>query len=247
MKSKETFFVIENFIDSFHEEYGISPSVAEIAKGVGLSAATISRNLQKMREKGIVEYAGKRSLVTRGMKERRLSSWDDDRKWKVAYALCRLKKYGPMKICSLRRAAIESKKARQKNWEEYQKSVELCKILGLGESPSYRRDVQVADIVIQQSIDRRRSEIDLLTRANIVFDIVTKCLTDKEVKVIDDLYVEKRGWPTGTFYHDENTGSISRIRKRAFMKLGDLAQNYLSDEEADRILEENKKKQNEFV
>ena len=65
-KKPEYFAGIERFIDEYKEmNGGASPSIKMIARGVGLSEATVCKYLKVMREKGIVECEGHRHITTR--------------------------------------------------------------------------------------------------------------------------------------------------------------------------------------
>ena len=44
---------IENFIDEYYEETGLSPEIAEIAEGTGISKSSVGRYLLKMTDEGI--------------------------------------------------------------------------------------------------------------------------------------------------------------------------------------------------
>ena len=63
-KNQEYFTLLERFIDSYIDSQGVSPSTREIASGTGLSLATVSRYLSYMREKGMIDYVGQRSIIT---------------------------------------------------------------------------------------------------------------------------------------------------------------------------------------
>ena len=41
---------IENFIDEYYEETGLSPEIAEIAEGTGISKSSVGRYLLKMEQ-----------------------------------------------------------------------------------------------------------------------------------------------------------------------------------------------------
>lgn len=70
MRSKNTeyFKLLESFIDNFTETNGYSPSTLEISKGTDLSTATVSRYLQYMRDHNMIEYTGRRNIVTQRKK-----------------------------------------------------------------------------------------------------------------------------------------------------------------------------------
>lgn len=67
MRSKNPayFDLLIRFIDDYIDNYGRSPSTQEIAGGTGLSPATVSRYLSRMREDGIIDYSGHRNIVTK--------------------------------------------------------------------------------------------------------------------------------------------------------------------------------------
>ncbi|MBQ4557742.1 MAG: helix-turn-helix domain-containing protein [Clostridia bacterium] len=58
MRTKNTEFItkMEQFIDAFQRDNGVSPTVIEIAEGTGMSKSNVSRYLQYMRENGIINY-----------------------------------------------------------------------------------------------------------------------------------------------------------------------------------------------
>ena len=65
-KNAETIEAIEKFISEYVDEYGTSPSVQEIADGIGVSKPTASRYINYMRENGILDGDGShRSIVTK--------------------------------------------------------------------------------------------------------------------------------------------------------------------------------------
>lgn len=43
----EYFTLIENFINEYREQHGVSPSLREIGRGIGISYATVSRHLAR--------------------------------------------------------------------------------------------------------------------------------------------------------------------------------------------------------
>ena len=64
-KNQAHFSLLEQFIDSYIDSQGVSPSTREIATGTGLSLATVSRYLSYMRENGMIDYVGPRNIITR--------------------------------------------------------------------------------------------------------------------------------------------------------------------------------------
>ena len=67
-KKAEYCAMIEDYINSFRNRQGSSPSVRQIAAGVGLAVGTVSKYLSYMRENGILETDGHRSITTRKSK-----------------------------------------------------------------------------------------------------------------------------------------------------------------------------------
>lgn len=69
MRTKNTEFItkMEQFIDAFQRDNGVSPTVIEIAEGTGMSKSNVSRYLQYMRENGIINYDStkRRSIETK--------------------------------------------------------------------------------------------------------------------------------------------------------------------------------------
>ena len=70
-KNPEYFRLIEDYINEYRDAKGTVPSNAEISSGTGLSSATVSRYLAKMREDGQISYDGHRTIQTRKMQKAR--------------------------------------------------------------------------------------------------------------------------------------------------------------------------------
>ena len=60
----QKYVLVEQFINEYKNERGKAPSRYEIADGTGLSKTTVTRYLQDMRNKGIIEYEGRRGYMT---------------------------------------------------------------------------------------------------------------------------------------------------------------------------------------
>ncbi len=60
---------IAEFIDEYRDQYNLAPSVQEVANYLGVSKATASRYLFRMREEGTVTCNGYRSISTLESKE----------------------------------------------------------------------------------------------------------------------------------------------------------------------------------
>ena len=63
-KNPEVMNAICTFVDQYYREHHASPSVNEIAQGVGVSKATSYRYLVAMNERGMLSYDGK-TIVTK--------------------------------------------------------------------------------------------------------------------------------------------------------------------------------------
>ncbi len=73
-KNPEYFRLIEDYINEYRDAKGTVPSNAEISSGTGLSSATVSRYLAKMKEDGQISYDGHRTIQTRKMQKARDTS-----------------------------------------------------------------------------------------------------------------------------------------------------------------------------
>ena len=70
MRSKSTTLMtaIERFVSDYTDRENIPPSMQEIADGVGISKPTVSRYIARMREDGIVDFSGHRSVTLKKTK-----------------------------------------------------------------------------------------------------------------------------------------------------------------------------------
>ena len=68
-KNEAVFGEISEFVNSYFEKNGRSPSTREIEGEIGLSHVTVQRYLQVLRERGEIEYDGHRSIVTEHIRE----------------------------------------------------------------------------------------------------------------------------------------------------------------------------------
>lgn len=73
-KNQETISALDKFISDFIDKKGVSPTMSEIADGVGISEATVYRYLTYMREHDMIDYAGHRNIVTKEAKKTRTQS-----------------------------------------------------------------------------------------------------------------------------------------------------------------------------
>ena len=68
-KNPEYLKMLEEFIDEYVEKNQIAPTLAEISTGVGLPLSTVGRYISYMREQGVIDYEGRRSIRTRQTKK----------------------------------------------------------------------------------------------------------------------------------------------------------------------------------
>lgn len=71
VKNPELYHTFEVFINDYINRFGISPTIRTIASCTGTSTATVSRYLQEMRSKGLIEYSGHKGFITRQMQKTR--------------------------------------------------------------------------------------------------------------------------------------------------------------------------------
>lgn len=65
----DTFKLLESFVDDYaNHSGGRSPSVTEIANGLGVSKSTVSKYLNIMKENGSISFEGHRGIVTKRMR-----------------------------------------------------------------------------------------------------------------------------------------------------------------------------------
>jgi repressor LexA len=62
-KNKALMSEIEQFVSAYTDGYGISPTMQEVADGVGVSKATVHRYISQLCENGILEVSGRRSMT----------------------------------------------------------------------------------------------------------------------------------------------------------------------------------------
>ena len=63
-KDKTLMTAIEQFVSSFTDNYGISPTMQEVADGVGVSKATVHRYITQLVEDGVIEFSGWRTMAS---------------------------------------------------------------------------------------------------------------------------------------------------------------------------------------
>ncbi len=64
VKNKNTLAEIERFVCDFTDQHSISPTVQEIADGVGVSKATAYRYITQLREDGVFDFSGYRTITS---------------------------------------------------------------------------------------------------------------------------------------------------------------------------------------
>lgn len=67
-KSPEIMTQIKDYVEEFYFENSSSPSIREIARGVGIGSTTVFRYLQEMSERGMVLYDGEAVTTEKIMK-----------------------------------------------------------------------------------------------------------------------------------------------------------------------------------
>ena len=73
-KKKETMTAIQTFVNDFYLQYKITPSLREIAQGVGIGKTTAYRYLHTMHETGMLQYDGKEGVSTAFIEKARFDS-----------------------------------------------------------------------------------------------------------------------------------------------------------------------------
>ena len=63
-KDKELIAAIERFIRNFTDNAGVSPTMQEVADGVGSTKSTVQRYIVQMRKDGILDSSGYRTMVS---------------------------------------------------------------------------------------------------------------------------------------------------------------------------------------
>jgi repressor LexA len=63
-KDKTLMAAIEKFVSDYTDKNGISPTMQEVADGVGSSKATVQRYIAQLCEDGIIDYSGYRTMTS---------------------------------------------------------------------------------------------------------------------------------------------------------------------------------------
>ena len=63
-KDKNLMAAIEKFVNDFTDENGVSPTMQEVADGVGSTKPTVQRYIAQMCEDGVISFSGYRTLTT---------------------------------------------------------------------------------------------------------------------------------------------------------------------------------------
>ena len=63
-KDKTLMAAIEKFVSDYTDSNGISPTMQEVAEGVGSSKATVQRYIAQLCEDGILDYSGYRTMTS---------------------------------------------------------------------------------------------------------------------------------------------------------------------------------------
>lgn len=67
-KDKTLMAAIEKFVSDYTDSNGISPTMQEVADGVGSSKATVQRYIAQLCDDGILDYSGYRTMTSTKMK-----------------------------------------------------------------------------------------------------------------------------------------------------------------------------------
>ncbi len=70
-KDDSIYSVLLDFINTHYNSKGLIPTVRDIAAGTGVSVSTVHRYLTVMKEKGELDYNGRRNIETARMKKER--------------------------------------------------------------------------------------------------------------------------------------------------------------------------------
>lgn len=63
-KNKELMSEIERFVSAFTDDFGLSPTMQEVADGVGVSKATVHRYISQLCEEGRMDFSGVRTMAS---------------------------------------------------------------------------------------------------------------------------------------------------------------------------------------
>ena len=66
-KNKTLMEAIEQFVCDYTDSYGISPTMQEVADGVGSTKPTVRRYILQMREDGVLSFTGRRTMASAKM------------------------------------------------------------------------------------------------------------------------------------------------------------------------------------
>ncbi len=72
-KNKALMTEIERFVSTFTDNYGISPTMQEVADSVGVSKATVHRYISQMCDEGRMDFSGVRTMASTRTKAQAIS------------------------------------------------------------------------------------------------------------------------------------------------------------------------------
>ena len=72
-KNKELLIEIERFVSAFTDDNGISPTMQEVADGVGVSKATVHRYISQLCDEGRMDFSGVRTMASTRTKTQAIS------------------------------------------------------------------------------------------------------------------------------------------------------------------------------
>lgn len=62
-KNKALMTQIEQFVRNFTDSFGISPTMQEVANGVGVSKSTVHRYVSQLCDDGVLDFSGTRTMI----------------------------------------------------------------------------------------------------------------------------------------------------------------------------------------
>ena len=70
-KNQETLDRILKFVNKYYQEHHSSPTINDVAEGVGVARSTTHRYLQELRDRNLIDYGRDRACATGGRRLRK--------------------------------------------------------------------------------------------------------------------------------------------------------------------------------
>lgn len=71
--NQETLDKVLKFVNKYYQEHHSSPTINEVAAGVGVARSTTHRYIQVLSERGLIDYdRGKRMLILKALQKSRI-------------------------------------------------------------------------------------------------------------------------------------------------------------------------------